>query len=89
MGRDTAQLCHVLARDVAPLAVSVSYITIVSPGQQSTLPALRKPLLPVDDQHPQPGERFPCYLALAHLFLQANHVYLPPATDALLGSADE
>jgi hypothetical protein len=40
-------------------------------------------------QYPQPGERFPCYLALARLFLQVNHVYLPPATDALLGSSDE
>ena len=45
---DTA-ICHVIARDVAPLAVSVSSITVVSPGQQSTLPALQKPLLPVDD----------------------------------------
>ena len=35
-----------------PLAVSVSSITVVSPGQQSTLPALRKPLLSVDDAAP-------------------------------------
>jgi hypothetical protein len=51
-GRDTALLCHVLARDVAPLAVSVSSFTVVSPGQQSTLPALRKPLLSVEDAAP-------------------------------------
>ena len=36
--RDTVLFCHALARDVAPLAVSVSSITVVSPRQQCLSP---------------------------------------------------
>ena len=88
--------CHVAKRAALTVPVSslVPYILHLhlfpaSPDTHVHMHCATLQLPATFNTHPQPGERFPCDLALAYLLLQANDVYPPPATDALLGSSDE